>query len=147
MTCFGCQRVARAAAGADPCLIAPLRESMAVLHAHQAYPGWCVLWAREHAEHLHHWPAARQARLWQDVGDVARAIAEFTGCRRLNYENLGNVVAHVHWHVIPRYDPPLDPDPGAPVWTRARTELECGVTDAQRKRLVAGLRERLTLPA
>lgn len=141
MGCAGCERVA--AGRASPFFLADLRESVAVLHPHQAYRGWCVLWLKEHAEHLHALEPQRQARLWLDVNDVARAAAAVTGCRRLNYENLGNVVGHVHWHVIPRYQPPIDPDPKAPVWVRGRAALECGVSDAERDALAIALRARL----
>jgi diadenosine tetraphosphate (Ap4A) HIT family hydrolase len=34
---------------------------------------------------------------------------------KLNYELLGNQIAHIHWHLIPRRAD--DPAPQAPVWT------------------------------
>ena len=32
----------------------------------------------------------------------------------MNYELLGNQIAHIHWHLIPR--PADDPAPRQPVW-------------------------------
>jgi diadenosine tetraphosphate (Ap4A) HIT family hydrolase len=58
--------------------------------------------------------------------------------RRINYECLGNVVAHVHWHLVPRYED--DPAPTRPIWVRAEAELDCGVEDAVRDALVSELR-------
>jgi diadenosine tetraphosphate (Ap4A) HIT family hydrolase len=33
----------------------------------------------------------------------------------MNYELLGNAIAHIHWHLIPRRAD--DPAPRSPVWT------------------------------
>jgi diadenosine tetraphosphate (Ap4A) HIT family hydrolase len=143
MTCVGCQRLKTAASPEDPFFLANLRESVATLHQHQPYRGWCVLWLNDHAEQLHELPIDRQLRYWNDVADLARAIGVVTGCRRINYENLGNVVPHVHWHIIPRYTTPVDPDPAAPVWRRPYEQLECGVTDGVRDELVRLIRAAL----
>jgi diadenosine tetraphosphate (Ap4A) HIT family hydrolase len=45
---------------------------------------------------------------------VARAIAAAFRPRKMNYEVLGNTVAHLHWHLFPRYD--WDPNPKGPIW-------------------------------
>lgn len=145
MPCPACTRLFALAAGHDPLYIASLRESVVMLHAHQRWRGWCVLWLRDHAEHLHELNNDRQQRLWHDVADVARAVANVTACRRINYENLGNVVNHVHWHVIPRFEAGVDPDPGAPVWVRPKPELECGVADDVRDDLVERIAAELGL--
>lgn len=140
MDCPACARIAKVRAGADPFFIAELRESYALLHKHQSYKGWVAVFMKEHVEHLHELPVERQLRLWQDVADVAKAITAAFGPVRLNYECLGNVVAHAHWHVIPRYRAPVDPEPGATVWVRPAAELDCGVSDAERGRLIEALR-------
>lgn len=159
--CPACERVRRAVPGIDPFFLASMRESVAILHKHQRYAGWCTLWLRDHTEHLGLLSAARQARLAEDVRDLAAAIhrafdgegaaanaSGTTGATgttggpiRINYECLGNVVPHVHWHLIPRR--PTDPDPGATVWVRPPAETDCGVDDALRDRLVARLRAEL----
>lgn len=72
---------------------------------------------------------------------VAAAIRTAFKPRRLNYENLGNVVPHVHWHVIPRYEAPRDPDPSNVVWVRPKPELECGVSPEHAAQLVEKLRD------
>ena len=143
MDCPACQRIARARAGANPSFICELRESLVVLHDHQPYEGWCVLLLKDHAEHLHLLEPERQARLWLDVADVARAVVSAMtpqGVRRVNYECLGNQLAHVHWHVIPRYSPPLDPDPANVVWTRPAAELTRAVDPQRRSELILSLK-------
>lgn len=139
--CPACARLARARAGDDPLCITRLRVSYVLLHKHQAYPGWCSLFVDEHAEHLDAMPRERQRALWEDVMDVADAIRAAFAPRRLNYENLGNVVPHVHWHIIPRYAHPADPDPGSTVWTRPAAELDCGVSPERARDFIRRLRD------
>ncbi|MEO8085120.1 MAG: HIT domain-containing protein [Ardenticatenales bacterium] len=40
----------------------------------------------------------------------------------LNVASLGNQVAHLHWHIVPRYDG--DPRWGAPIWTNTEAEMK-----------------------
>lgn len=138
--CPACNRLERVRRGADPFFICEKRESFVLLHKHQRYPGWCSLFVKSHVERTALLDRSAQARLWEDVMDVAEAIDRAFAPVRLNYENLGNVVAHVHWHVIPRYRPPVDPEPGATVWVRPDAERDCGVDDARRDELIRKLR-------
>jgi len=143
MACPACDRIARALQPADPFFLASLRQSVAILHKHQPFPGWCTLWLKDHCEHTDQLPRSRQLELWEDVADLARAIRAVTGCRRLNYENLGNVVPHVHWHLIPRFEPPRDAEPTWAVFRHAPEFLDCGVPDDLRDELVQHLRAAL----
>jgi diadenosine tetraphosphate (Ap4A) HIT family hydrolase len=151
MPCPACDRLTRLRTSDDPFLLAELRESFAVLHRHQPFGprvgGWCTLWLKDHHEHLGLLPRDRQDRLASDVADLAGAMHAALaplGMRRINYECLGNVVAHVHWHLIPRFEAPHDPNPGATVWVRPAAELDCGVPDDLRDRLVHILRDALS---
>ena len=38
----------------------------------------------------------------EEVTRVARAVATAFGAVKMNYELLGNQIAHIHWHLIPR---------------------------------------------
>jgi diadenosine tetraphosphate (Ap4A) HIT family hydrolase len=147
-TCPACLRLERARQGDDPFFLAALRESVVLLHKHQRYPGWCSLWLSDHAEHLALLPRERQDRLWADVADVARALHAALDLPdqpvRINYENLGNVVHHIHWHLIPRR--PSDPDPRATIWVRPSAETDCGCDDTLRDALVTRLRATLAHP-
>lgn len=137
--CPACIRIDRARCGDDAFFLAELRESIVLLHKHQKYEGWCSLWLKDHQEHLGLLAAKRQAGLWQDVAEVAAAIHTAFGPVRINYECLGNVVPHVHWHLIPRRA--TDAQPGATVWARPAEETECGCSEQQRERLIAALRK------
>lgn len=140
MPCPACTRLSESRAGTHPAFIAELRESVCVLHDHQSYEGWCVLLLKDHAEHLHLLPVERQTRLAADIADTARAIADAFLPNRINYECLGNQLAHIHWHVIPRYQPPVDPDPRQAVWVRPAADLNSGVTPERRVELIRRIR-------
>jgi diadenosine tetraphosphate (Ap4A) HIT family hydrolase len=119
----------------DPFFLADLRETRVILHKHQRYAGWCTLWLADHHEHLGLLPRPVQQRIAEDVTDTAAAMhGAFPGIR-INYENLGNVVPHVHWHLIPRR--PTDPDPRATVWVRPHDETDCGAVADEVQRLRA----------
>jgi diadenosine tetraphosphate (Ap4A) HIT family hydrolase len=58
-------------------------------------------------------------------------------------ESLGNVVPHLHWHIIPRYVD--DPKWGAPIWqVPLDTMPDYRLADAERSSLIATLRAALT---
>ena len=141
MDCPACARLERVRRGEDPLCICEMRESFCLLHKHQGYEGWCSVFLKDHAERLEDLSRSRQERLWADVMDVAGAIGRAFSPRRLNYECLGNVVPHVHWHVIPRYAAPVDPDPSSTVWTRPESELNCGVSPERAAELILRLKD------
>lgn len=146
MSCAGCERIA---AGSRPgsawshLFITELAETSVYLHEHQRYEGWCVLFLKDHAEHLADLPIERQSRIFAEVARVANAVRTAMKPRRLNYECLGNQLAHVHWHVIPRYAAPVDPDPNETVWVRPADERNVGVTSERAVELIARLRAAL----
>lgn len=140
--CPACDRVALSLGAGHPLLIAELGETIAVLHKHQFWEGWVTLLLKDHAEHLGLLPVERQLRIASDVAVAAAAMHRaLPGLRRINYECLGNVLPHLHWHLVPRYDAPRDPQPGATVWVRPPGELEAGVDSADAARLVAALQQ------
>ena len=60
--------------------------------------------------------APERARLMDAVFAAEAALREVLAPDKINLASLGNVVAHIHWHVIPRYrDDPHFPDP---IWAR-----------------------------
>ena len=82
--------------------IAALRESVLYLHDDQFFPGWSVLVLRRHATELFDLEPEERRRLMDEVSDVARALKLAFDARKVNYALFGNLVPHVHWHVIPR---------------------------------------------
>lgn len=141
MSCAGCERLAAARRGERADFIAELSETLVFLHDEQRYEGWCVVFLRDHVEHLADLEVDRQARVFRDVAAVAAALRRTLAPARLNYECLGNVLAHVHWHVIPRR--PGDPDPQATVWARPAAERALHLPPARQAELVRQIRQSL----
>lgn len=108
-------------------------HSVAVVGPWQFYSGYCVLLAREHATELSQLGKTRTAFL-DEMSLLARAVEECFQPHKLNYELLGNLVPHLHWHVFPRYAD--DPERLLPVWLA----LERAKTDpAEKSRLETGI--------
>ena len=100
--CIGCEKVAAALAGQDPSLVAVLNHSVLLLGDHQAFPGYAVLWSREHCRELHHLKPLQYQGFMQDLRQASAAVEKATACWKLNLASLGNVVQHGHMHLFPR---------------------------------------------
>jgi diadenosine tetraphosphate (Ap4A) HIT family hydrolase len=84
------------------------------------YPGFLrVIWHTHVREMTDLEPAEREHCLFV-VFAVERALRDTLRPEKINVASLGNQVAHVHWHVIPRFlDDAHFPDP---VWAARRRE-------------------------
>lgn len=95
-------------------------HSMAILGRWQFFRGYCVLFSRAHAHEPTDLPAKERDGLMSDMWWLARAIAQVTRARKINYELLGNQVEHPHWHLFPRLA--SDPEHLKPAWVRIDRE-------------------------
>lgn len=86
--------------------------------AADAFPGFCrVIWRRHVAEMSA--LAADDARHLMDVVlATERAVRRVVRPDKVNLASLGNVVPHLHWHVIPRWRD--DSHFPAPIWGAAQ---------------------------
>jgi diadenosine tetraphosphate (Ap4A) HIT family hydrolase len=91
------------------------------------YPGFCrVIW-NDHVKEMTDLPASDRVLLMTAVWQVEAAVREVLRPDKMNIACLGNMVPHLHWHVIPRYA--NDAHFPGPVWaqvqrTPAPAELE-----------------------
>jgi diadenosine tetraphosphate (Ap4A) HIT family hydrolase len=92
-------------------------STIAYLHDDQFFAGWTFLVLKRHATELWQLEPSERARLMEEVTRVAQAVSRAFGAAKMNYELLGNAIAHIHWHLIPRC--PDDPAPRQPAWTVA----------------------------
>ena len=67
------------------------------------YPGFCRVILHTHVREMSDLAAADQTRLMQVVFSVESAVRATLQPDKINLASLGNVVPHVHWHVIPRW--------------------------------------------
>ena len=95
-----------------------------------AYPGFCrVIW-NEHVKEMSDLAPADRLLLNDAVWHVELALRAVMAPGKVNVASLGNVVPHLHWHVIPRYaDDAHFPNP---VWTAAVRQTEAPVLAARR---------------
>lgn len=121
--------------------IAELEESIVILAHDQFYPGYSILILKDHEEHLAQLPVERQARLWNEVACVASAMTQVVNPDRINFECLGNMVSHIHWHIVPRYAD--DPRKHEPIWLRPEAERLGTMSTDRRAEIAAQLRKAL----
>ena len=138
----------RAASSCDACRgrwpdpadrIAELAESVLYLHIDQFFRGWSVLVLRRHATELYDLARDERARLMDEVSDVARALAGAFDARKVNYALFGNLLPHVHWHIVPRLA--NDPAPREAVFAVAHEPVP--LADAERQDLIARIRRHM----
>ena len=102
-------------------LVARLETSNLRLAKNQYVRGYCVLTLREHATELEQLSPEKQAALMRDLARAGAAIARVFKPDKMNYQLLGNLVPHIHWHITPRYYG--DPAPGRPLDTGSGRQL------------------------
>jgi len=96
--------------------VATLTASSWYLPHNQAYRGHGVLvFDPRHATRLDQLSAAEWAAYAADLQRVVRAIVTVCKPDHVNVESLGNLMPHLHWHVIPRYK--NDGRWGSPIWS------------------------------
>jgi diadenosine tetraphosphate (Ap4A) HIT family hydrolase len=98
----------------DEELVWQFPHSVALLGPWQYHTGYCILVSRVHAVELHHLPPSVRRGYLEEMCLLAQAIDVCFQPRKMNYEALGNQVAHLHWHLFPRRHD--DPDALKAVW-------------------------------
>lgn len=85
-----------------------------------AYPGFCrVIWA-SHVREMSDLRADERDALMRVVFGVESVLRSVFSPDKINLASLGNVVPHLHWHVIPRWhDDRHFPEP---IWGRVQRE-------------------------
>lgn len=99
------------------------------------YPGFCrVVW-NSHVQEMSDLHPLDRAALMDAVNQVELAQREILHPHKINLASLGNVVPHLHWHVIPRFTD--DAQFPSPVWAAAVRATEPATLDARRALLPA----------
>ena len=82
-----------------------------------AFPGFCrVVW-RAHVQEMSELAVAERRHLLDIVAATETAVRKLMHPDKINLASLGNVVPHLHWHVIPRWAD--DSHFPAPIWAAA----------------------------
>jgi len=79
------------------------------------YPGFCrVIW-RSHIGEMSDLAGPDRRHLMALVFATESALRRLYAPEKINLASLGNLVPHLHWHVIPRFRD--DPNFPAPIWS------------------------------
>lgn len=135
--CGICALIERCRAANFADFVAELPHSFVILGDAQFYRGYCVVLAKRHVDEIHLMPHDEARALFDETVAVGRAIALATWPLKLNYECLGNLEPHVHWHVFPRFE--ADAMRAAPVWVRPEIERKVALEDSDRRALMQNL--------
>lgn len=102
------------------------------------YPGFCrVIW-QDHVQEMSDLAQADRLVIMQAVFKVEQAIRTVMQPHKINLASLGNMVPHLHWHVIPRYvDDAQFPNP---IWAAIERD---GKNVEERRALLPALRAEL----
>lgn len=78
------------------------------------YPGFCRVILTKHAAEMSDLSTGERLQLMAVVHAVENALRATLEVDKINLASLGNVVPHLHWHVIPRWRD--DRHFPAPIW-------------------------------
>ena len=67
------------------------------------YPGFCRVILNRHVKEMTDLPLQERHRVMEAVFATEEAVREVLQPGKINLASLGNMVPHVHWHVIPRF--------------------------------------------
>jgi diadenosine tetraphosphate (Ap4A) HIT family hydrolase len=95
--------------------IAELENCYVVLNGDQFFPGYCLVFTKNHVTELFLLDAATRGAVIEEVNKVAAALYAVYHPTKINYELLGNMVPHMHWHIVPRFT--SDPLWPRPIWS------------------------------
>lgn len=122
-------------AGCELCQLAVPKvfenDKFAVILADEAnYPGFArVIW-KDHVREMSDLADADRLLVNDAVWKLEQAVREVMAPLKVNVASLGNVVPHLHWHVIPRYAD--DAHFPAPVWAQAARTTDPAVLQARK---------------
>lgn len=99
------------------------------------YPGYCrVIW-QDHVKEVTDLPELDRMLLMDVLWQVEQVVREVMQPEKINLASFGNMVPHLHWHVIPRYTD--DVHFPQPVWGQAQRSPQSASLLGRRERLAA----------
>jgi diadenosine tetraphosphate (Ap4A) HIT family hydrolase len=100
--------------------IAELTHSYVILNRDQFFPGYTLLFTKKHVTELFHLDKLVRSELTEEISNTAKALHAVFQPDKINYELLGNMVPHMHWHLVPRFS--SDALWPRPIWSEPHHE-------------------------
>ena len=101
--------------------VVELKQTLVSLNRDQFFPGYCFVYAKKHVTELFHLEDSVRNEVMAEVSAVAKALYNTLRPDKINYELLGNMAPHMHWHIVPRFS--SDPLWPRPHWSEPHQEL------------------------
>jgi diadenosine tetraphosphate (Ap4A) HIT family hydrolase len=105
------------------------------------YPGFCRVILREHVREMSDLPELAQMKLMRVVFAVEAALRTVYRPDKMNLASFGNVVPHLHWHVIPRWNE--DRHFPQPVWGTPQRVSSAARPPVSNRRLAEEIRAKV----
>ncbi len=70
----------------------------------EKYPAFCRVILNRHVIEMTHLSSNERYQLMDAVFVVERTMLDALNPRKINLASFGNMVSHLHWHVIPRFE-------------------------------------------
>lgn len=127
--------------------VGKLAVSSLYLTKNQTYRGYCqLIFDSRHVSRLDQLSPQEWTALAADLFIAQQAIVRVVRPDHVNVESLGNIVPHLHWHIIPRFRD--DPTWGTPIWQPPLDSMpDTRLPAADRDALIRALRESLSGPS
>jgi len=83
--------------------VVDLKLSRLFLAKNQYVAGYCTLLCRQHVIEPYELTSADRVAFFDDLSLIGKGLQQAFKADKLNYQILGNMVPHLHVHVVPRY--------------------------------------------
>ena len=70
----------------------------------EKYPAFCRVILNRHVTEMTHLSSDERYHLMDTVFVVEQTMLDALNPRKINLASFGNMVSHLHWHVIPRFE-------------------------------------------
>ncbi|MGF6147177.1 HIT domain [Kingella potus] len=123
------------AAAGEEVLWSNAKMRVIAVHDEANAPAFCrVVW-QEHIAEMTDLAPAERGELMDTVWRLESAMRQVLRPAKINLASLGNVVPHLHWHVIARFaDDACFP---APIWAAARRDAEPALPEGWTRQVAA----------
>lgn len=108
-------------------------EMRVILAGEPEFPGFCRIVWNDHVAEMSDLSIDQRARLHHILILVEKVLLEVMQPDKINLAALGNMVPHLHWHLIPRYQ--ADVCFPASVWSEKQRESNHAHLEMQRSKV------------
>lgn len=98
--CMYCERSERLKSFTE--FVAELSYSVVYLHTDRKYPGRCIVALKEHKDELFELSPRELVGYMAEVARMAEAIKNAVKADKINYAVFGDLMSHVHFHLVPK---------------------------------------------